>query len=287
MAPAPGHLLGQIIGNALEKSLEPLLAAVAKDHGLYLDRHGRRPTRSGTKVQWTDGLGNKHDLDFVLERGGTETRIGRPAAFVESAWRRYTKHSRAKAQEIQGALLPLLAEYSDVKPFAGAVVAGRWTSGALQQLRTSGFAVLHVGYDSIVAAFAEFGIDVGGDEATSDANLLQEVERYRALTQHQWDSLARALCAASSDGYLAFKASLEAALARRIVRVIVIALRGETFEFTTIPDAIAAVNAYDTASDTAGEFIRFEIHLTYSNADSIVAAFENPADASSFMRSLV
>ena len=45
--------------------------------------------------------------DYVLERGGTDTVRGLPAAFIETAWRRYTKHSRNKAQEIQGAVLAL------------------------------------------------------------------------------------------------------------------------------------------------------------------------------------
>lgn len=51
--------------------------------------------------------GNAHDLDFVLERGGSDDKIGMPAAFIETAWRRYTKHYRNNAQEIQGALEPL------------------------------------------------------------------------------------------------------------------------------------------------------------------------------------
>lgn len=70
MADAPGHLLGQIIGNTLEDSLEPLLRQVAVENGLYLDKKGSRAARSGLKCTWTDGLGNAHDLDFVLERAG-------------------------------------------------------------------------------------------------------------------------------------------------------------------------------------------------------------------------
>ena len=46
-------------------------------------------------------MGNVHDLDYVFEQGGTEATIGQPKAFIEIAWRRYTKHSRNKAQEIQ------------------------------------------------------------------------------------------------------------------------------------------------------------------------------------------
>src|SRR4051812_30535648 len=119
MAEAPGHRLGQIIGETLERAVEPVLADFAAKHGIYLDKHGARPARPGKKLTWTDALGNKHDLDYVLERGGTDSTIGLPVAFIETAWRRYTKHSRNKAQEIQGAVLPLVATHSTTKPFAG------------------------------------------------------------------------------------------------------------------------------------------------------------------------
>ncbi len=35
MAGAPGHLLGQYIGNALEAAIEPLLRELARKHDLY------------------------------------------------------------------------------------------------------------------------------------------------------------------------------------------------------------------------------------------------------------
>jgi hypothetical protein len=110
MAISPGHKFGQLIGEVLEMAIEPILSEFAKQQGLFLDKKGPRPVRDGQKVCWTDLNGNKHDLDFVLERGGTPDRFGVPVAFIEAAWRRYTKHSRNKAQEIQGAILPLFTD---------------------------------------------------------------------------------------------------------------------------------------------------------------------------------
>src|SRR4051812_33111649 len=105
MAQSPAHRFGQIIGDVLEAAVEPLLADFAKKHGLYLDKRGERSCRPGVKCTWIDLNKNSHDLDFVLERGGTADKRGIPAAFIETAWRSYTKHSRAKAQEIQGAVM--------------------------------------------------------------------------------------------------------------------------------------------------------------------------------------
>ncbi len=108
MAQSPSHRFGQIIGEVLEAAIRGPLEEVCRKHGLYLDsKHPRLARNSLNKVAWKDRKGNTHDLDYVIESGGTEEAIGVPKAFIEIAWRRYTKHSRNKAQEIQGAIIPL------------------------------------------------------------------------------------------------------------------------------------------------------------------------------------
>src|SRR5947209_19932574 len=117
MAQSYAHKFGQIIGGVLESAVEPMLRDLAKKHGLYLDVKGKRKARKGRKkITWLDLYGNSHDLDFVIERGGSDTTNGKPVAFVEAAWRRYTKHSRNKAQEIQGAIMPLHAAHWECAP---------------------------------------------------------------------------------------------------------------------------------------------------------------------------
>lgn len=146
MAASPAHRYGQIIGDILELTVEPFLQDFAQKYSLFLDRKGPRPTRKGVKLSWKDRNGNSHDLDFVLEKNGSPTRQGTPAAFVETAWRRYTKHSKNKVQEIQGAILPLVETYRNFGPFFGTILAGEFTEASLTQLRSLGFAVLHFPY---------------------------------------------------------------------------------------------------------------------------------------------
>jgi hypothetical protein len=153
MAEAAGHKFGQFIGEYCEGAIEPLLKEFADRHGLFLDKAGDRPARSGKKVKWIDSYGNSHNLDYVLERGGTPEKVGTPVAFIESAWRRYTKHSRNKAQEIQGAVLPIRDRHQFSAPFMGCVLAGVYTAGALEQLRSIGFKILYFTYDSVIEAF--------------------------------------------------------------------------------------------------------------------------------------
>ena len=103
-----------------------MLQKFCAERGFYLDRKGAREgARTGKKLSWKDRYGNSHDLDFVIEKNGTRTRTGVPVAFIETAWRRYTKHSRNKIQkEIQGAVLPIAEGYKWDQPFLGAVSSG-------------------------------------------------------------------------------------------------------------------------------------------------------------------
>jgi len=90
MAESPSYKLGQVIGNLIEEIIGPMLSEFCEDAGLFLDKKGDRIARSGKKVTWKDKFGNLHDLDFVIEKGGTDDKIGQPVAFIEAAWRRYT-----------------------------------------------------------------------------------------------------------------------------------------------------------------------------------------------------
>lgn len=75
MAESLAHRWGQIIGDGFEMFVRNILGEVAQRHGLYLDFKGPRKARGGQgKVTWQDGYGNKHDLDYVLERGERRTR---------------------------------------------------------------------------------------------------------------------------------------------------------------------------------------------------------------------
>jgi hypothetical protein len=158
MARAAGHKWEQFIGEYCETAMEPLLSEFAAKHGLFLDKKGKRPARKGKKLRWIDSYDNSHDLDYVLERNGSLEKIGTPVAFIESAWRRYTKHSKNKAQEIQGAILPIADKHHFCAPMLGCILAGVYTSGALNQLKSIGFKVLYLTYESIVQAFATIGI---------------------------------------------------------------------------------------------------------------------------------
>jgi hypothetical protein len=283
MAESPAHRFGQIVGEVLESAIEPLLAQFAKKHSLYLDKKGERPCRPGKKCSWLDRNGNKHDLDFVLERGGSRTNLGIPAAFIETAWRRYTKHSRNKAQEIQGAIGPLVETYKSAGPFTGVILAGVFTRGALTQLESLGFTVLYFPYKTVVAVFGEFGIDAAFDEETPDADLQEKVDAYEAMFFDQRFALASRLLEAHEDDVRRFMAALEKVVLRQIERIVILPLHGGSTELATVDEAIKFIKDYNEMTCNK-PLKRYEIQVRYNNGNVIEGKFKDKASAVEFLQ---
>ena len=284
MALSPAHKFGQLVGDLLESILGPELQKFCDKHGLYLDKKGERGgARDGRKVTWQDKYGNGHDLDFVVEQGGTKDNVGRPVAFIEAAWRRYTKHSRNKAQEIQGAILPIAEKYSWDKPFLGAVLAGVFTDGSLTQIRSSGFEVVLFPYKSIVDAFASVGINAAFDEDTPDANVEKTIKKIENLNAKKWAALRGNLTKGNEGLLTQFIESLLKVLDRRIATIIAIPLHGREMVFGSAPEAIAFVEGYNEKVMKDGVFRKYEIIVRYTNGDKIDAEFNDKNGAIEFL----
>lgn len=280
MAESPAHKFGQIIGELLELALEPHLQRFARKHKLYLDKKGERKARSGKKVSWTDANGNKHDLDFVLERGGTENKIGIPVAFIESAWRRYPKHSRNKAQEIQSAVLPLATKYRSSSPFVGVVLAGVFTEGALTQLKSLGFGVLYFPYESVIKAFTKFGINAVFDEKTADADFRKKIESWNKLTNKE--DIAKELLKLNKKGVDEFLSSLSDSVSRFIERIIILPLHGQENISNSIIEAVDFLNTYSEDKPKL-PLSKYEIIIKYNTGDKIEASFKDKKDSIKFL----
>jgi hypothetical protein len=283
MAESPAHRFGQVIGELLESVVLPQLETFCKNNSLYLDHQKRdRPARSGRKVSWADQYGNTHDLDFVIERDGTDQQIGRPLAFIETAWRRYTKHSRNKAQEIQGAILPLAEKYRWNNPFLGTIFAGVFTEASLEQLRSLGFNVLYFPYDSIVAAFKSERIDIAFDEGTPDRVFQQTTDRIGKTSTATMTRIRAHLVSANQAGINEFFDALNKRLKRYVTRIVVIPLYGRVNEFATLEDAVRFLDRH-VVNEGSGEFRKYEIRIEFSNGDKVDAFMEAKAKIKEFL----
>ena len=286
MAQSPAHRLGQIIGGQLEAAIYKLLQEVAVEFGMYLDFKHARPARSGKKkVAWKDSRGNTHDLDYVIEEGGSEDTLGRPRALIESAWRRYTKHSRNKAQEIQGAIMPLAETYNDYHPFLGVVLGGVFTEGSLKQFQSYGFHLVYCPYETILQAFASEGIDASSDEDTTEAELQSKVDAFDSLATARRKRIAEEIRRLHADQFDLFIETLRTCLNRHIEHIFVLTLSGVSRKLDSIQDAVRFVSEHDESVPASG-FVRYELNVRYSNGDEIVGAFREKAKAIDFLRSL-
>ena len=269
-----------------------VLGDVAKRHGLYLDFKKPRAARAGQgKVTWQDGYGNKHDLDYVLERGGTEEILGAPIAFIESAWRRYTKHSKNKAQEIEAAVMPIALTFSRHQPFCGAVLAGEFTHNALHQLETKGFCVLHIPYASILAAFNELGIDASpedGVRGTTEKQFREKIKKWKSLAQPQATNRFLAKLHVLHKHEIAdFKQRLDAALTRQVVSVRLTVLRGPSVECSDANSAIAYLIKEEKSyrlRESGEQREVFEVQIRFNTGAKIEATFLKRAEIITFLR---
>ena len=298
MAESLAHRWGQLIGDAFELFVRNMLAEESAKHGLYLDFKKPRKARLNqggkdlSKVTWQDSFGNKHDLDYVLELGGTEERLGTPVAFIESAWRRYTKHSKNKAQEIEAAVLPIAHTFSRHQPFCGAVLAGEFTNNSLQQLSSKGFAILHIPYASIIAAFAEIGIDassIDGIGGTTEAEFRKKITAWEALPQ---PAATNKLLAKLHELHRAeigkFLHELEASINRRVSSVRLTVLRGTSVTWPDVPSAIrylADGGGATRVREDEEEREHFEVQLRFNTGAKIEAIFPTRSEAIGFLKS--
>jgi hypothetical protein len=152
-----GHKLGQLVGDWFQDDfVRPILAEVAERLGLYLDHRLRSRSARGDKILWEDEYKNFVDYDFVLELGGSDEKLGVPVAFLECFWRRGSRHSKDKARDDSGKLMPMRYNYPTAR-FLGIVASGDFTKPAMQLIKSREIDLFYVPKAKVVESLAEVG----------------------------------------------------------------------------------------------------------------------------------
>ena len=283
---SPSHRFGQIIGDILEETMIEYLLPIAKKYFLYLDYRHARNARGGKKeVRWVDINGNTHKLDIVMEKGGNENQIGEPRVFIEIAWRRYTKHSKNKAQEISGAISPLIAKHSKSAPFFGAIVAGVFTKNSIDQMTSEGFNVVYIPIETIKSAFAVVGIDAHWEEDTHESTLQAKVDAFERLGTESIKKIKTELVRLTKNQLEEFCVRLCNSLEREIELIRVLSIFGDESAFVDIQQACQFIATFNEMT-CQPKFLKFEIFVKYSNGDKMDVQFSDRAMAISFLKSL-
>ncbi len=276
MANSAAHRFGQIIGDLLEDTIIRYCKLIADEYEMYLDyKHPRQARDNNKEVKWKDINDNTHKLDIVIEREGSEAEYGTPKAFIEVAWRRYTKHSKNKVQEISAAIKPLVQLYSEACPFYGAVLAGEFTNNSLNQMRSEGFKLLHFSNEAIEEAFASQGINAHWEEGTSEKELQERIDQFNALSKEQIKAIGDILMKNNIAQWESFLQCLRNALERKIKIIYITSLFGISKVFSNVQDACNYV-AFDEEeiSFNHNTFRGYEIVVEYSNGDKINMHFK-------------
>lgn len=268
-----GHKLGQLVGDWFEQYfVQPVLQSVSSQLRLYLDsRFQQRPAR-GEKIVWHDEDGHAVDYDFVLELEGTPEQLGSPVAFIESFWRRGSRHSRDKARDDAGKLLPM----RDVHPtarFLGIVAAGDFTTPARQFVQQRGIDLFYIPKGKIVEAFAAVGLQMDyPDRLPEPEKAILAGAFGKALTQKRKlqaaEKLRNLVGAPSINGYVD---RVRAALSALPQEIRIIARRNSApAVFECIEDATTflATPKFDFSTPTDA----FVYEITYSDGSEFERA---------------
>ena len=285
MASSPSHQLGQFIGYMLESAIIAHLKPITADLNLYLDFKHPRAARNGLhEVCWRDAQGNNHKLDIVLEKGGSETQFGSPVAFIEIAWRRYTKHSKNKVQEISGAILPIANVFSQKMPFCGAILAGEFTQSSIDQIRSVGFRVLHFPLTIIEQSYAAVGVDIHWEENTSDEELIKKINQLENLSLTQKNKVISEFIRLNKTEIDNFCQQLKMVVSRSILNIKISVLYGNSVWLSTAEEACQYIAAIP--QNAFHNFAKIEIDLLYTTGDQQSLVFLDISSAILYLRSI-
>jgi len=163
-----GHKLGQIVGDWFEEDVAIyLLSQVAKELNLFLDNRFRDRSCRGNKILWKDLDGNRVDYDFVLELNGSDEKQGIPVAFFETFWRRGARHSKDKARDDSGKLMPMRATYPTARVL-GILAAGDFTQPAQELVQSRGIDLFYIPKNHICSAWLKSGIEIDYPDTASE-----------------------------------------------------------------------------------------------------------------------
>jgi len=198
-----------------------------------------------------------------------------------------TRQARISQKDLAGRL-----KTSQHQPFCGAVLAGEFTRNALHQLESIGFGVLHIPYDSILAAFRELGIDASSEDGvggTTEEQFREKITKWESLPQPQATNHRLVKLHTLHQREIAdFEQRLEAALTRQVASIRLTVLRGHSVECPDVESAIAYLieeeKSYRLRED-GEQREAFEVQIRFNTGARIEATFPKRAEAIAFLRS--
>ena len=222
IASSSGHKLGQLVGDWWEEFVVlPLLNEIAKELDLYLDHRFReRNSREGSKIIWEDENGNKVDYDFVLELNGSDNKEGIPVGFVEVFWRRGARHSKDKARDDSGKLMPMRQTYPTAR-YLGVAACGSLTEPAREYIKLRDIDLFYVPKSKIIEAFSKNELTIDYPDKLSEEEKAKLAEEFgngfdNKMKKNVSDTLKKVIGKATIQSYKSKISSSLSALPQEI-----------------------------------------------------------------------
>src|SRR5690606_19453608 len=108
--------------------------------------------------------------------------------------------------------------------------------------KSLGFGVLYFPYESVVKAFAKFGINAAFDEKTTEADFRKKIENWNKLLNKE--GVAKELLKLNKKSVNEFLTSLSNSVSRFIERIIILPLHGQENVSNSAIEAIDFLKKY-------------------------------------------
>jgi len=261
-----GHKLGQLVGDWYEEYFVfPLLQKVGESLNLFVDSRFVNRSARDSKIIWNDLDGNSVDYDYVLEIDGSDKELGIPVAFIECFWRRGSRHSKDKARDDSGKLMPMRETYPTAR-FLGIVSAGDFTKPARELVRSREIDLFYVPKEKIVSAFGSCGLIMDYPDKLSEdekANIVEQFDKIFTvdIKKAVQQALIKLLGKATIESYVDRVRATLSALPQEIRFV----LRHDSMpiSFETVADATAFLKSPDFKMSSPIESYLYQV--TYSD----------------------
>ncbi|MDR1866301.1 MAG: hypothetical protein LBR08_12110, partial [Bacteroidales bacterium] len=159
-------------------------------------------------------------------------------------------------------------------------LAGVFTEGALTQLKSLGFGVLYFPYETVIKAFAEFGIDAAFDEKTAETEFRKKIDSWNKLSDKE--DVTKMLLKLNKKNVAEFLNSLSVTVSRFIERIIVLPLHGQETVSNSVTEAIDFLKKYPEDKPKL-PLSKYEIIIKYNTGDRIEASFKDRKDSIKFL----
>ena len=126
--------------------------------------------------------------------------------------------------------------------FIGVVLAGEFTIGSLNQLKSLDFGVLYFPYDSVVKLFEKFGVNAASDEKTPEIEFRHKLDDWNQLINKE--GVAKELMRLNRKNVKEFFVSLSKSVSRFIEQVVILPLHGQKYSVENIAEAIEFIGEY-------------------------------------------